>query len=403
MKIACSILFFCLPCLSFGAHANMSIVLLDSVVTYSDDNFPHSKVCFDYNGDGLRTGETNYVCDFDAATWLPTSRIESSYNAAGNETEETKYVFDNQSFIWKIHSKIQTEYFDDEIRSATYRLDSLTQQLQALWQVSRSLSPENNTYSATVYQRKNDGWTPCDQYLTRWNIQNNTAENAVYQFDSDSDAWKLQYLSDLSFPDNQGLGVSTLYRNGQNHSALTIDYNELNLPITEIRYRWDKAREDWIDLDLTTYQYNADRQLVEMTSKRRDSDTLMWQNQQKTVYQYSSDSLLSVLQDFIWNDSWNLTQTRRYFYSVQTVRLPDVAETQSIRIYPNPVQNTFTISGITETSQLLLIDMNGTIRLNRQIRPNEKIDVNTLASGTYMLVISTQNQHFSRKLVKISF
>lgn len=62
-----------------------------------------------------------------------------------------------------------------------------------------------------------------------------------------------------------------------------------------------------------------------------------------------------------------------------------------ISVYPNPATDNITIEGVTNGSPIMLISMNGEI-ISRKIvkQAVEMLNVSTLASGMYLLVINNQ-------------
>ena len=73
----------------------------------------------------------------------------------------------------------------------------------------------------------------------------------------------------------------------------------------------------------------------------------------------------------------------------------------TIQVYPNPVADGFTISGITsEKTRLILINMNGMIVLSQTISKDEYISVSSLPAGVYLLKIDMPNGSVVKKLIK---
>ena len=73
----------------------------------------------------------------------------------------------------------------------------------------------------------------------------------------------------------------------------------------------------------------------------------------------------------------------------------------TIQVYPNPVADGFTISGITsEKTRLILTNMNGMIVLSQTISKDEYISVSSLPAGVYLLKIDTPNGSVVKKLIK---
>ena len=72
----------------------------------------------------------------------------------------------------------------------------------------------------------------------------------------------------------------------------------------------------------------------------------------------------------------------------------------NIKIYPNPVKESFSISGLNEAARITLSDINGKQVLVRQVNAGEAIPVSDLAKGIYILRVVTAEGTLERKLIK---
>jgi len=72
----------------------------------------------------------------------------------------------------------------------------------------------------------------------------------------------------------------------------------------------------------------------------------------------------------------------------------------NISIYPNPVKESFRVTGLNEAVRIILTDINGKQVVNRQVGAEEKIPVGELAEGIYILRIVTSDGILVRKLIK---
>ncbi len=77
-----------------------------------------------------------------------------------------------------------------------------------------------------------------------------------------------------------------------------------------------------------------------------------------------------------------------------------VRQNSIIRIYPNPVQQMFTLSGITARGSLNLFDLHGRLVFRKQTGPEERIDLSFLHRGIYLGEFRSPGQRYSFKLMK---
>jgi hypothetical protein len=101
----------------------------------------------------------------------------------------------------------------------------------------------------------------------------------------------------------------------------------------------------------------------------------------KSVYQVSNQ----------WNDFTNIVET--------TTAIPTIKDA-SINLYPNPITESFQISGIVGTALMTMSDLNGKTILTKQVIGNENISVGTLPKGVYILKVITNEGTIERKVVK---
>lgn len=71
--------------------------------------------------------------------------------------------------------------------------------------------------------------------------------------------------------------------------------------------------------------------------------------------------------------------------------------TESIGIFPNPVSNTFTISGINDFQQLNIYSIDGRLVRHDTVGSGQNIDISELPQGLYYVNINKQNL----KLIKL--
>ena len=79
--------------------------------------------------------------------------------------------------------------------------------------------------------------------------------------------------------------------------------------------------------------------------------------------------------------------------------IPSVNE--SLRLSPNPSNGTFTILHLKELAKLRVYDLNGKMRKELEVQPNQLIDIKELGNGTY--IIEIQEDVNRKRLRLISF
>jgi len=92
-----------------------------------------------------------------------------------------------------------------------------------------------------------------------------------------------------------------------------------------------------------------------------------------------------------WQDFINISEV---ITNVQTFSSND------INLYPNEVVDNFCVSGVEGMGLIKISDMNGKTLLSRQFRMYEKIAVNSLSRGLYIVKLILPTGVFERKMIK---
>jgi hypothetical protein len=71
-----------------------------------------------------------------------------------------------------------------------------------------------------------------------------------------------------------------------------------------------------------------------------------------------------------------------------------------IKLYPNPVNDYFCVTGIAGMALVTVYDINGKIVLTKQTSENENIDAGKLSKGLYIVKLSTVDGIIQGKMVK---
>ena len=82
-----------------------------------------------------------------------------------------------------------------------------------------------------------------------------------------------------------------------------------------------------------------------------------------------------------------------------TTAIPTLLNSK-INIYPNPIHESFSIHGLTESVNIKLTDINGKQVVNCQVGVGETVKVGELAKGMYIVRITTIEGTMERKMIK---
>ena len=92
-----------------------------------------------------------------------------------------------------------------------------------------------------------------------------------------------------------------------------------------------------------------------------------------------------------WKDFTNIIE--------MTTAIPNLLDSR-VNLYPNPMTESFSISGIECTCTVSVSDLNGKILFKKQVIGNENVSVGTLTKGMYIAKIITTEGTIERKIIK---
>jgi hypothetical protein len=93
-----------------------------------------------------------------------------------------------------------------------------------------------------------------------------------------------------------------------------------------------------------------------------------------------------------WKDFKNIVEVDNV--GVETSAVADIS------LYPNPVTNHFSISGLSGEAELKLLNVNGQIVLQKKVMDNSPVNVDMIKSGVYIVSLRTSNGTRTFKMVK---
>jgi len=89
-------------------------------------------------------------------------------------------------------------------------------------------------------------------------------------------------------------------------------------------------------------------------------------------------------------------------FSCTVLAVDDVVNSKDVALSPNPVKNLFTLRGMTKIKSVEVYDVSGKLvkQFDADSLSKNTFDVSRLKSGNYVVQIKTENDSFSKKLIK---
>lgn len=303
-----------------------------------------------YTNNGL-TNYSNYMGDIVGET------ITQSWenNTWSNSTRVINDVVNNLLFESEFSSWFNDTWNNFALNGHAYDgNDHLDYFIQQIW--------ENGAYrnnSQASYTNNGDGF-PTQLLGDSWNTSNNS--------------WQPSYRTSNTYNgDNQITTFLNEIWNGNgytNNTRNTYSYDTNGYLVEILNEYWDQSLNDWEYSSLLTYQINGDGSINVLTTQNWDQTTGTWENSTRWTYSYN---VLGVSQN----------------------------EKISLDIYPNPTFNTITIKSSLAVFQYQLFNANGTlISVGTSENVEQSINVQHLASGMYILQITSEEGIATQKVIK---
>ena len=357
-----------------------------SYVIYSDDPpFDgldyYSKAEFTYNENSQLIKSLEYVWDVSLTEWIPLTLIEKVYeNEVLVHRSNKKYNTITQSWITEV---THDYYFDingyDSLSIATQwsYLDSAYSQTKYEYKVDTLGNILERIYST---QDTLGNWQEFDKITSEYDDYGNKISEIDFNWNSIELSWTPNRKNEMEF-------------NSNNQETLMVEF------------KWDKTLNDWIYFRKSEREYNSSDLLYSSIILMWDNTLSEWINRSKTTYEYDTYNNLTLESEYDWTDadSWWLDGKIEYFYSeFITNTNTNIAESQFIKLYPNPANETLTIETQNlETTFAKLLDSTGRlIKTLPIVTRTNTYNISELESGVYFIRIPQKEEMVVRKFVK---
>lgn len=71
-----------------------------------------------------------------------------------------------------------------------------------------------------------------------------------------------------------------------------------------------------------------------------------------------------------------------------------------MQVYPNPVVDKINLKSVKDLQSVVLYDAKGAIVRDFGMIKSSSVDVSNIATGNYLLKITTKNSEFTKKIIK---
>ncbi len=330
-----------------------------------------------YNTNGYLTYDLTQSWQSIMGVWENLSQTNYTNNGSGLVTQQISQSWDSSSSAWENATR-STYTYTGASKIATITTDFWV----GVWQPFVKIT---NTYDSSNYL--------IVEVTQNWDFLSNAFVN------SSKDIFTNLPNGTVSQIVNQTWNTGT--SNWDNAERNTYTYNSSSNLITELTEFWNAG--NWVNFSKITNTYNANNKLIQSLDQNWEASTSSWINDSQSYESYNGNGDLNQIISQLWNSTTSVwVNELRITFTYNPLANTSFISKNEVVLYPNPVQNNFTIATKENAIGLkyFIIDQNGRSLLNGSILNEEtNIDASQLANGIYFVKIGDHNQQ-SFKLIK---
>lgn len=382
---------------------------LDSVDTYEYDNNTSlfKKVYvkyYDYNSIGLNTKETVHYIYGDSVQ--PIDMIEYIYYQDNTISEVKKSYWQSTTNNWKPNNKTNTIYYPDSTVFLFYEWHT------NVWdEAAKAVELYTNSIRTVIsYFKSSNKWHKSYKRVYYFNPTN--IDTLIYEYDYINNNWVNDYKQSNALDSNNNTTKHIRHRwYGVWETEIKIEnsFDSINNKI--LRNGYSGYGYPWVHKSICNYTYNSSNKIT--TYIEHISAGTVWMKNDSIHYTQSSNNNLTNIETYFWYHGFNYwvkSENYSYSYDLSYIRsdlvLPYeiMTNNNSISFFKNMLTTIFTYQSDTANMWIqephyksffhfspIIVGLNSTISKNEiNIYPNPSSDfisIINLNSGNFTLTI----------------
>jgi len=320
--------------------------------------------------------------------WVEWLKREYTYDSNGNQTLMIMYEWINNA--WRLDSKSEVAYDSNGNMTMEIRYEWVNNMWQGSGQPREYVYDSNgNLIMAIYYMWENN--VRREDWKQEYAYDNNGNQIMYSSYTWENNAWIGSWKQEYAYDSNGNEILYIVYNwennewkeNSKSKSEYTYDSNGNRTMV--ISYRWENNM--WIESGKSEFAFDLS---VSMSNVLFTEDSFFWITFANVRDGNNYFNKITGRKRYQWiENAWQESNTTTFYYSQLPTNIPNIS-TSSLSIFPNPVFENFTISGITENTFLQITDLNGRILLQQTVAPNEQISVGHLSAGVYFVRVNEE-------------
>jgi len=373
---------------TFDANYNVLSLLIEQWLSNAWTSLYRYSYTYDINGNIL----IEFVEEWQSNIWVNYTRNTYTYDISGNIL--TKLYEQWQSNAWANLYKFSFTY--DSNGNMLTRLYEKWQNNSWVNYSRYTYTYDNNNNRLTwLYEQwQNNSWVNCNNSIYTYDSNNNLLTEFVEDWINNAwgNSWNYIYSYDTNGKMLTWLGDQWLNSTWENSFIHNYSYDVNGNMLSDVEEIFQN--NIWVNFIRFIYTYDANEN--SLTGELEGWQNINWQPYQ-SQYWY-----ISLYSNMI--KTYNIYNIYRYEASYTSL-ISGVdnkyAKSNSITVYPNPANSSFTIKSYENNTTLKILNISGQLLKKVKVKDNENIiDIKDLTKGVYLLEIISDKNIFRSIVVK---
>lgn len=359
-----------------------------------------------YTNDDKQVSNISFNWDYIKNEWLQSYKTETTYNNYGLDYITTDYEWDSDKKKWVWTNRNEYIYYPD------------------------SAIKENTFYS---FNKNKNTWINNTKYVYDYNHEENYDTSIDFNWDSISNSWiasiKLEYFMDRK--GHRAIAVNSLWveqlqkffvmnnmeysyfndelrgfissewmgRYWSGVSKAELHFDSLGRADGQTYYSYSNQNKKWFPRFRyeVTFNQNGETQTEIRSEYDINSDT--WTYDYKWELEYDKDGNILNEYFYIFENTWNLSETYRYYYSEKQISNL-VSQKKNIILAQNPVRDMFMVKGLDGDFVLKIFNLKGNLVMLKSQNGNKPVNVADLQKGIYIYKVIYSDGIIDGKMIK---
>ncbi|MDC8003257.1 T9SS type A sorting domain-containing protein [Aureisphaera galaxeae] len=212
--------------------------------------------------------------------------------------------------------------------------------------------------------------------------------NSQVNYTNNADGFPIQLIGDSWNSDNN---------TWENSYRTTNTYNSDNAILEFLNETWNGSQ--YVNSSRNLYTYDGNGYLIELLTQIWDETGNSWVNSSFLTYQNNSNGTINTIITQLWTQSNTWENSMRWTYSYNTLSTEE-NEWNQLRLFPVPANDNLYLSHTSKNYHYTVYSLQGETIRSGYLMPGNAINLEGIASGTYLVSLTSEGQESIKKIIK---